>query len=290
MAVPQPNLDDRTFDQLVAEGHALIPRYFPAWTDYNPSDPGITLIELFAFLTEAAIYQISRVPERSHERFAALVGIERQAAEPIAQTLARALAAIQQRYRAITAQDFEALAVAANPNLVARAKAAVITGGAATGSASGAFPTDQLIKVVIVPMDPAMNGAPLQALCDQVFAYLVPRRLITTQICVVPPDHTPVRIAIAIARVLGIDAIALGNTVRQQVSNFLDDRNGSFDGTGWPFGRAVYRSDLYRLIEDIGGVDHVEELRLNGDDSRGAVQLVSPLSLVGPIELDVIVL
>src|SRR5258708_29124339 len=197
MAVPQPNLDDRSFDQLVAEGRALIPRYFPAWTDYNPSDPGITLIELFAFLAEAAIYQINRVRERSIERFAALVGIERQAAEPIAQTLARALAAVQQRYRAITAQDFEALAVAANPNVVARAKAVVIADGAATGSASGAFPTDQLIKVVIAPMDPAMTGAPLHALCDHVFAYLAPRRLITTRIWVVPPDRTPIRIPTA---------------------------------------------------------------------------------------------
>jgi hypothetical protein len=112
MAVPQPNLDDRTFDQLSAEGVALIARHFPAWTDYNPSDPGITLTELFAFLAEAAIYQINRVPERSFERFAGLVGVTRAPGEPIAQTLARALAAIQQRYRAITAEDFETLAIA----------------------------------------------------------------------------------------------------------------------------------------------------------------------------------
>jgi hypothetical protein len=290
MAVPQLNLDDRTFDQLAAEGRALIPRYFPAWTDYNPSDPGITLIELFAFLAEAAIYQINRVPERSLERFAALVGVERQAAEPIAHTLARALATIQQRYRAITARDFEALARAANPNAVARAKALVAAGGAATGSAGGFFPADQLIKVVIVPTDPAMTGAPLQALCDQVFAYLAPRRLITSRIGVVPPEHTAIGISIAVVRDRDIDAIALGNAVRQQVTGFLDDHIGGFDGSGWPFGRAVYRSDLCRLIESIGGVDHVEELRLDGDAARSEVLLVSPLSLVGPIDLGVTVL
>ena len=77
MPIPQLNLDDRTFDQLAAEGRALIPRYFPAWTDYNESDPGITLLELFAFFAEAAIYQTNRVPERSLQRFAALVGIVR---------------------------------------------------------------------------------------------------------------------------------------------------------------------------------------------------------------------
>jgi hypothetical protein len=289
MAVPQFNLDDRTFDQLAGEGRALIARYFPAWTDYNPSDPGITLLELFAYLAEAAIYQINRVPERSLERFAGLIGVERQAGEPIAQTLARALATIQRRDRAITAQDFRALAMEANRNAIARAAAVVIAGNVAIGSTAGAFPADQLIKVVIVPTDPAMTGAPLQSLCDQVFAYLAPRRLITTRIIVVGPDHTPVRISITVARDFGTDTIALGNDVRQQVTTFLDDRNGGFDANGWPFGRAVYRSDLYRLIEGIAGVDHVEELRLDGDGNRGEVRL-SPLSLVGPLQLDVTVL
>src|SRR5262245_13281685 len=78
--VPLPllNLDDRTFDQLVTEARALIPRNFPAWTDHNLSDPGSTLLELFAFLMEAAIYQMNRVPERSLEHFAELVGVTRQ--------------------------------------------------------------------------------------------------------------------------------------------------------------------------------------------------------------------
>jgi len=52
LRVPQrliPNLDDRNYDQLVSEAVALIPKYFPAWSDHNPSDPGIALLELFAF-------------------------------------------------------------------------------------------------------------------------------------------------------------------------------------------------------------------------------------------------
>lgn len=290
MAVPQLNLDDRTFDQLAAEGRALIARYFPAWTDYNPSDPGITLIELFAYLAEAAIYQIDRVPERSLERFAALVGIERQVAEPIAQTLGRALAAIQQRYRAVTTTDFETLAHEANRSAIARAKAVVTAAGGDTAPAPGSFPPDQVVNVIIVPSDPTMTAVQLQALCDQVFAYLAPRRLITTRIRVVPPDHTGVEISAILARARGSDTIALGDNVRQQVTKFLDDRGGGFDGNGWPFGRALYRSDLYRLIEGIDGVDHVEELRLNGDASRSEIQLVSPLSLVGPVQLGVTVL
>jgi Baseplate J-like protein len=286
MAIPPLDLDDRTFDQLATEGRALIARHFPAWTDYNPSDPGITLIELFAYLTEAAIYQINRVPERSRERFAALVGVARQPAEPIAQTLSRALAEIQQHYRAITEQDFETLAIEANPSAIARAKAVVTAPGDGSAAAPGSLPADQLITVVIVPVE---AGAPIQALCDQVFAYLAPRRLITTGISVVPADRTPVNISVTVARDLASDAIALGNSIRQEMTKFLDDRGGGFDGTGWPFGRAIYRSDLYRLIEGLDGVDHVADLLLAGDQSIGEIPLVSPLSLVGRLTLSVAV-
>jgi hypothetical protein len=288
MAVPQPNLDDRTFDQLATEARALIARHFPAWTDYNPSDPGITLIELFSFLAEAAIYQINRVPERSLERFAALVGIQRGPAEPIAQTLARALAAIQQRYRAVTADDFETLAIASAPTAIARARAVCVAGGGTT--ASGVFPADQLVKLVIVPVDATLTPAALGALCDQVFAWLTPRRLITTRINVVPPDRTPVSIAVTVVREPDADGAALGSLVRQALTTFLSDRAGGDDGSGWPFGRPVYRSDLYRVIEGLAGVDHVAALLLDGADGVGEIPLVSPLSLIGPLAVSVTVL
>lgn len=74
MTLPIPDLDDRDFDQLAGEARALIPRNLPAWTDHNPSDPGITLQELFAFLVEISIYQVNRVPDRSLRRFADLGG------------------------------------------------------------------------------------------------------------------------------------------------------------------------------------------------------------------------
>ena len=85
MPLSVPNLDDRTYDQLAAEARSLLPQYCPAWTDHNPSDPGITLLELFAFLMEAVIYQLNRIPERSLEHFAALA----RAISPGSASLAR---------------------------------------------------------------------------------------------------------------------------------------------------------------------------------------------------------
>jgi len=74
MPIPLPDLDTRTWDDLVAEGRALIPRYAPGWTDHNLHDPGITLIDLLAWLVEMDVYALDRVPEASRRRFLALIG------------------------------------------------------------------------------------------------------------------------------------------------------------------------------------------------------------------------
>jgi hypothetical protein len=75
MSLPTPNLDDRTWQDIVEEAKKLIPKYCPRWTDFNPSDPGITLIELMAWMTEMIIYRLNRVPEKNYIKFLELVGV-----------------------------------------------------------------------------------------------------------------------------------------------------------------------------------------------------------------------
>jgi len=62
MPMKLPNLDDRTYADLMAEAVASIPALYPRWTDHNPSNPGIALVELFAWLTEMLIYPANLVP------------------------------------------------------------------------------------------------------------------------------------------------------------------------------------------------------------------------------------
>src|SRR5882724_810166 len=75
MPLPLPNLDDRRWADLVEEGRALVPLYAPEWTNHNVSDPGITFVELFAWLAEMDIYQLNQVPDRHRRKFLELVGI-----------------------------------------------------------------------------------------------------------------------------------------------------------------------------------------------------------------------
>jgi len=82
MPLQAPNLDDRQFADIVAEVKTLIPRYTPEWTNFNESDPGITLVELFAWLTEIIIYRLNQVPDLNYIKFLQLIGIELKPAQP----------------------------------------------------------------------------------------------------------------------------------------------------------------------------------------------------------------
>ena len=82
MGLPVPELDDKTFDELVNEARARIARYAREWTDHNVHDPGITFIELFAWLAEMQIYQLNRVTDENYRKFLKLVGLYPFDAQP----------------------------------------------------------------------------------------------------------------------------------------------------------------------------------------------------------------
>ena len=80
--LPKSDLDDRTFKDLVEECILRIPRYCPEWTNHNPSDPGITLIELFAWLTDQMLLRFNQVPRRNYVSFLELLGIRLKPPSP----------------------------------------------------------------------------------------------------------------------------------------------------------------------------------------------------------------
>ncbi len=75
MSLPAPNLDDRTFQQLVDDAKRFIRDRCPDWTNHNVSDPGVTLIETFAWMTDLLLYRLNRVPDRNYVKFLELLGV-----------------------------------------------------------------------------------------------------------------------------------------------------------------------------------------------------------------------
>ena len=80
MPLQTPTLDDRKYQDLLDEALARIPVHTPEWTNFNKSDPGVTLIEVFAFLTENLLYRTNQAPERNRRKFLSLLGIPLQPA------------------------------------------------------------------------------------------------------------------------------------------------------------------------------------------------------------------
>jgi hypothetical protein len=92
MPLQAPSIDNRSFADILDEARKLIPRYTPEWTDLNDNDPGIALVQLFAWMTDMLIFRMNQVPELNYIKFLQLLGIELRPAEPARGEITFALA------------------------------------------------------------------------------------------------------------------------------------------------------------------------------------------------------
>ena len=132
----------------------------------------------------------------------------------------------------------------------------------------------------VIGLGPQPDGALRQAL----WGYLDQRRLLTTRHHVVGPFYTPVRAEILIARRTDVLTDTLRSRVVDAINAFLDPLKGGSDSaaarptvglTGWPFGRDVYISELYALLETIEGLDYVLDIGLFSECKPGDERCVS---------------
>lgn len=208
MPLTLPNLDDRTYDDLVAEAYALIPSDAPEWTNHNPSDPGITLIELFAYLTEMLIYRVNRVTDANRVAFLRLLNgpdWKPSSVETLTQQIREAVLELREPNRAITCEDFERLARDADSQ-VARARCLPRRNLESESSLAPAIEKPGHVSVMIVPRGEAVNPQPSAGLIKNVRDYLELRRLLTTQVHVVGPRYFAFGVRLTLA--LKPDAVA----------------------------------------------------------------------------------
>lgn len=256
MSLPLENLDNKSFEELVAEAKKRIPIHAPGWTDFNLHDPGITLIELFAWLAEMQIYRLNRVTDDSYRNFLKLAGITDS--EDLVAAITEARRGMKTVSRGVTSEDYEALALATPEIEVARVKAIPRYHPGQYQEVPGQ------VTVVVVPA--AENPDP--AILDSIYHHLERHRLLTSRLFVSLPHYTVVGVtAEVIIKPEYLETTVEGN-VKERLHYFLHPLSGGGEGGGWPFGRPVYLSEIYETIDGVEGVDYVEtgSLRLKKGD------------------------
>ena len=275
MPLPLPNLDDRTYADLVAEMRSLIPSEFPEWTDHNPSDTGIVLIELLAWLTEMVLYRVNQVPNKNYETFLKLLnGADSIPPTELETAIRETILSLRDRYRAASASDFEHLILEdwqttstaqalGKQGIVRRVQCLPernleISSNVAPGN----------ITIVVIPDAPEteLQPQPTLALRAALWKWLDQRRLLTTRHHVIAPDYVPVQITAQLRLERGIQA----DSVRQRAIAALQ---AFFHPLRWEFGRSVYVSEVYQLLDQISGVDYVPNVTLQNNDKLTEVPL-----------------
>ncbi len=278
MPIPLPNLDDRTYNDLVAEAQGMIPTEFPTWTNHNPSDPGIVIIELLAWLTEMALYQVNEITDTHIEAFLELLnGPDWSLATTgsLDTVVQETILALRERYRAVSPADYAHLLTHVWPQT--RLPNDIATQGEI--SRIHCLPQTNLeaddpiaeapahVSLIILPKG---DLTPKKSLGQAIFSFLEPRRLLTVILHVVSPSYVTVKINGRIFLREDADLEKTLTIAQATLTRFFDPHAGGIDATGWPFGRSIYVSEIYALLSKIPMVDYIDEVTVSGADNQAS--------------------
>lgn len=172
-------------------------------------------------------------------------------AESLDSARTRGPRSLRHRGRATTAADFEDLAFQASP-LVARARALPARHGSEGGT----------VRLIVVPVSEDARPVPGPELLARVRAYLESRLSPVVDVSVTGPDWLQLHVRAEIVPQQLDAGVDVQNAVAERLRAFLHPLSGGSHGDGWELGRKPYRSDLYALIEETLGVDHVRRLEV----------------------------
>ena len=160
--------------------------------------------------------------------------------------------------RAVTAEDYEDLAVAASTE-IARARCVPLRN---LSNPDQPFPDPQLgqVSVIIVPRTTEPRPMPSRQLLDRVKGRLIERGIATAQLSVVGPVYLRVSVVAWVVPCSAREAGIVERGVCDALDRFLHPLTGGADYSGWAFGREPQMSDLYACIESVDGVDHVDHM------------------------------
>lgn len=200
------------------------------------------------------------------------------AEEELSDTRRRALLDVRTPYQAVTSSDYEYLARATPALRVARAKALPLL------EPPGFTERNGLVTVAVVPFGLSPKPLPSAGFVRTVCEHLNRHRLITTEVRVIPPDYVQVAVAATVLLTPRVSASVVQESIVAALQKFLDPLRGGVAGAGWEFGRSVYQSEIYQVIESVSGVDCVMRVALaaqgNVQFEGNNIRLTRPHGLV----------
>ncbi len=278
MAIKLPELDDKTYDELVDEARAAIPTIYPQWSDHNPSDPGIALVEMLAFLTEAVIYRTGRISEKTERSFLRLLSGSTHGTDveiDLGAAIEATLRDLRRPYRAVTAADYEQLLLTdfSMASRIARGYCLVERNVAAADKFARA---PGHVSLVVLPNEGDPWAAPSAALTNAIVDFFTERRVITTSLHVVSVSAVPISLAMTVY--LRDDAppdpMLMRSRIAIAVMEHFHPVTGGPSRLGWPLGRDIDISDVLAVVDEVSGVEFV-------DSSAGTWTFSAPNDVLG---------
>ncbi|GIE88152.1 baseplate J/gp47 family protein [Actinoplanes regularis] len=167
--------------------------------------------------------------------------------------------------RAVTGPDVERIALATPGTALWRARALPEVDPRLPGLRAAGC-----VTVVVVPSLPLARPAPAPGLLARIRAQLEKTRTLGTRVFVTGPDYVVVGAEATLVLVPGADPDATTTAAEAAIRGFLHPVTGGPGGRGWPFGRAVHRSEVLQLLDQVPGVDHVDGLVLSCEPHPGS--------------------
>ena len=193
--------------------------------------------------------------------------------------LKRAPRALRHGDRAVTAKDYEDLALLASTE-VARAMCVPLTNLMSDDPRDKKSIQNGTVSLIIVPRSAEAKASPSLELIERVQEFIGKRQNPLAELVVTGPEYVGIDVTVDVAPVSIDGAGEIKLAVARTISGYLHPLTGGMDGNGWDFGRYPHESNLYALIEALPGVDHVKGLRLTPAEHSAEVKKAGEYFLV----------
>lgn len=263
-----------SFDELVQQGLSMIPAYAPDWTNHNPSDPGITLIELLTYISEVLIYRALRTTPDAKLHFLRLLAghavsysdLVGQPTYVIDEAVRVRVKELSQANCAVTATDFERLATAVIAGHLgdhSRHRVKCLPGIALRPTAHSRnmakmeAPADVSVVVALEHDVPAHTR---EDLLQSVQEELDRHCLLTTRVHVAPAAGLHVAVACRISPQPGVTLAEAADAADAALQRRFDPLDAKTTRDMGAFGRTLHLAAIAGVIDRANGVDYVENV------------------------------